>query len=60
MYKFNIAFYNQKEDSWVTKTVSKLTFAEAARSAYMLRSNMGFDWEIRSVSSLEKTNVEIK
>ena len=30
-------------------TVEKLSFQEAAREAYMLRTRLGLDWEIISV-----------
>jgi len=58
MYNFNITLYNQKEKRWITNSVEKQTFAEAAREAYLSRNSMGFDWEIHCVSKTIKDPIE--
>ena len=52
MQKFNITFHNTKEKEVLEETVGVevLTFAEAAREAYLWRAARSLDWEIVSIT----------
>ena len=52
MQKFNITFHNTKEKEILEETVrvEVLTFAEAAREAYLWRASKSLDWEIVSIT----------
>jgi hypothetical protein len=58
MHNFNILFFNKRQNIWHKQTVESMTFAEAARTAYMIRNRRGFDWEIQSVAKAIKGQVE--
>ena len=47
--KFEITFRNRLSLEEKKKSADVQTFAEAARQAYLLRNNLGFDWSIESV-----------
>lgn len=52
MSLYKICLVNTEDEFVLTEVeieVDVLTFAEAARSAYILRSEYGFNWEITSI-----------
>ena len=52
MNKYTIVLYNETNDSRIKSVLAVHTFAEAAREAYKIRINKGFNWEIESISKL--------
>ena len=49
MNLYTITLKNKKDNSIKKRNIEKLTFPEAVQDANMLRSNLGFDWEIVSI-----------
>jgi hypothetical protein len=57
---YTIIIHNEKEDIWEKRVVKKLTFPEAAMSAYNTRCRLGYAWKIISIckkDEKEKENV---
>ena len=55
MAKYTITFYNKENKIFFTKEIDRLTFAEAASSAYMIRSkDSQFQTEIVSITNSDK------
>jgi len=49
MRKYEILLLNNKTGEALAQECHKITFAEAARAAYLLVRRKGFDWKIKSV-----------
>ena len=49
MNLYTITLKNKKNNSIKKRNIEKLTFPEVVQDANMLRSNLGFDWEIVSI-----------
>ena len=49
MNLYTITLKNKKDNSIKKRNIEKLTFPEVVQGANMLRSNLGFDWEIVSI-----------
>ena len=53
MHNYNITLFNNKEAKWLTESVETMTFAEAARTAYLIKNKKGFDWEIQGITKIK-------
>lgn len=49
MNLYTITLKNKKDNLTKKRNTQKMTFPEAAQEANMLRSNLGFEWEIVSI-----------
>ena len=56
MRTFEIIIYNKNNKKTKTKTVSFLTFQEAARDAYSTKHALGHDWTVSSVYEILAEN----
>ena len=57
MRTFEIIIYNKNnKNNKKTKTVSYLTFQEAARDAYSTKHTLGHDWTVSSVYEILAEN----
>lgn len=54
MNHYTIKIYNKDEGLWDERKIEKLTFPEAAMSAYNARCVLGYAWEIISICKDEK------
>ena len=49
LFRYKIILLNPEGNKQKTEMVDRLTFAEAATAAYMLKNSLGLDWKIHSV-----------